>query len=136
MGIKIYNQRGLSSDLLFVYDDLKYKGKQNHILASMGCRFIKKAVLYKFEMYNILNSYPIILPIGDSKYFIVGEIWSIGHAKIFDALDNIKSPMIRDIFEVESGKVFFSCWIYFMPRTSFNEDALGVKRNKEGKWKV
>ena len=135
MGIKIFGPEGTGADNIFVYCDLKHKGKLNHILLSTGCRFLKKGVLSGYEMYNILNSYPIIIS-SRSFHEVQGEIWSIGHAKIFDSLDSIKSPMARKIYEIKSGKEKLMCWMYFMPEMAFNPDASGVRLNKEGKWKV
>lgn len=135
MGIEMHVPRGPSSDKLFVYCDLKHKGKLNHILISAGCRLIGRAKLLKFAMYNVLNSYPTIVPSrGDDE--VIGEVWSIGHAKLFDSLDNIKSPMSRYAFEVQTGKTKMFAWTYYMPDANFNPDASGVKRNKDGKWKV
>ena len=135
MGIKVFGPNGNSTDKIFVYCDLKHKGKLNHILLSCGCRFLKKGTLSKFEMYNVLNSYPVIIPTRGMPQ-VLGEIWEIGHAKLFDALDNIKSPMARNVFEIQAGKEKINCWVYFTPDVAFNPDASGVRLNKEGKWKV
>jgi len=121
-------------DKIFVYCDLKHRGKLNHILVSSGCRLVKKANIERFAMYNILNSYPIITPSGKTSDSIVGEIWALGHPKILDSLDNIKSPMTRYVFEV--GKDKTQCWVYYMPDSAFNDSASGVMKNKDGKWKV
>lgn len=135
MGIKIFGQNGISSDHIFVYCDLKHKGKLNHILVASGCTFSKKGTLKGFQMFNVLNSYPVIVN-SRGNPIIQGEIWAIGHPKLFDSLDNIKSPMARNIFEIESGKQKIPCWVYFTPDIAFNQDASGVRFNKEGKWKV
>lgn len=121
---------------LFVYCDLKHKGKQNQVLLSAGCRLIGRAKMNCFVMYDILNSYPMIIPSNNENNAIVGELWHIGHAKLLDTLDRIKSPMSRDLFQATNGKKLFSAWAYYMPEMQFNDSASGVKKNKDGKWKV
>lgn len=136
MKIDIQRPDGIKSNHFFVYCDLKNRGKQNHLLLSNGCRLIGGGILYCFQMYDVLRSYPVIIPTYSLKNSVLGEVWSIGHPKLLDSLDPIKSPMGRNIFEVDVKKRKEWCWTYYMPASAFNEDAPGVKKNKEGKWKV
>lgn len=134
MGITIRKDGGKGSDKIFVFDNLKHKGRENHILLSNGCSLVGRAAIKKFQMYEILKSYPIALPTGSIKHEVIGEIWNIGHAQLLDTLDRIKSPMQRDIFEIEYRKKYYDVWIYFMPEFQFNQDAPGVRISKTGKW--
>lgn len=134
MGISIRNDNGQSSDKIFVYDHLKHKGRENHSLLSAGCTLVGRASIKKFQMYEILNSYPIIMPVSSPKIEVIGEIWNIGHAKLLETLDGFKSPMHRNIFEIEFKKKKYFVWTYFMPEFNFNQDAPGVRPSKTGKW--
>lgn len=135
MKIELDQPERPKANRIFVYCDLKHTGKQNNILISNGSQLLGRAKVENFALYNILNSYPMAVPMKNAVK-LIGEVWTLTHPKLIENLDNIKSPMERAIIDVNVGKSTEKCWIYYMPDSKFNSDAIGVRKIKEGKWKV